>query len=421
MAERHGLAQRRKTLGFSQEQFAWELRVDRTTVGRWERGETDPQPYIRPRLARALKVNPTELGKLLKSGVENGHTATDAGGHLPQEPLDSGTLDDMIRREFLRLVSVAGAIVTLPQGEVSEVESAIGADDLGVRSTLNSHLWSIYGLTSSKQSVYPLVREQLSTLTSALREARSDDEHRALCGMVGDVAQLAGEVWFDANRYTEAAHCYALAADAGKEAGDRDLWACALVRHSFVSLYARRYDDALPLLDAAGLLARNGDSQLPTRHWVASVRAQVFAGLGDADGCTRALDEAVGVQGLSGVVPCGWLRFTGDRLAEERGSAFVTLGRLDLAERALADALEGSLSPRRRGSVLTDLAVIGARRKDVDQLVFHGTNAVELAHGTGSGYIARRLQSLKDHLGPFRSDRRVHELAGHIEALGVRA
>src|SRR6202012_3277917 len=42
---RQRLASRRRALGLSQELLAAELGVDRTTVGRWERGETDPQPY----------------------------------------------------------------------------------------------------------------------------------------------------------------------------------------------------------------------------------------------------------------------------------------------------------------------------------------------------------------------------------------
>lgn len=371
MADWRQLTERRKALGFSQEQLAAALEVDRTTVGRWERGETEPRPYLRPKLAQLLRISPSELGSLLDASAQIRPAETEARVPATGQPPGSGSLDDMIRREFLRLVSVTGALVTVPTAEIG-------------------------------------------------RAAESKD-HRALCSLIADMAQLMGEVWFDANRYTEAAHCYALAADASKEAEDRDLWACALVRHSFVSLYGRRYDEAVPLLHAARMLARNGDRQLPTRHWVASVEAQALAGTGDVDGCKRALDEAAGVRALSAPAPGGWLRFTGDRLAEDRGSAFVALGRLDLAESALGDALQEQLSPRRRGSVLADLATIGARRSDVDQLVSYGTTAVELAHRTGSGYVARRLEGLQPHLGRFLSDHRVRELADRIRALGVLA
>jgi DNA-binding XRE family transcriptional regulator len=66
-ARRHRLAQRRKTVGFTQETLAEQLGVDSTTVRRWESGETGngPQPWIRPKLARYLQVSVEELEELL--------------------------------------------------------------------------------------------------------------------------------------------------------------------------------------------------------------------------------------------------------------------------------------------------------------------------------------------------------------------
>jgi tetratricopeptide (TPR) repeat protein/DNA-binding XRE family transcriptional regulator len=66
MAARRLLVQRRKTVGFSQEALAGLLRVERSTVVRWERGETEPQPWLRPELARALRVSIEELDVLLE-------------------------------------------------------------------------------------------------------------------------------------------------------------------------------------------------------------------------------------------------------------------------------------------------------------------------------------------------------------------
>lgn len=63
--KRGRLATRRKAVGFSQDQLAERLKVDRSTVARWESGETEPQPWIRPRLARALQVSAGELNDLL--------------------------------------------------------------------------------------------------------------------------------------------------------------------------------------------------------------------------------------------------------------------------------------------------------------------------------------------------------------------
>jgi transcriptional regulator with XRE-family HTH domain len=61
-------AGRRKAVGFSQEQLAERLGIDRSTVVRWESGETEPQPWIRPRLARALQLSLEQLDHLLAGG-----------------------------------------------------------------------------------------------------------------------------------------------------------------------------------------------------------------------------------------------------------------------------------------------------------------------------------------------------------------
>src|SRR2546429_3809911 len=63
--KRHRLAQRRKAVGLSQEALAEVMGVDRSTVVRWERADTEPQPWHRPKLARALKVSVEELAALL--------------------------------------------------------------------------------------------------------------------------------------------------------------------------------------------------------------------------------------------------------------------------------------------------------------------------------------------------------------------
>ena len=45
------LAQRRKAMGLTQKQLAGQLGVERAMVARWERGQTQPLPWLRPTLA----------------------------------------------------------------------------------------------------------------------------------------------------------------------------------------------------------------------------------------------------------------------------------------------------------------------------------------------------------------------------------
>lgn len=59
------LIQRRKALGYTQEALAERIGCERTTVIRWERAETEPQPWVRARLTQALQLTPDELNELL--------------------------------------------------------------------------------------------------------------------------------------------------------------------------------------------------------------------------------------------------------------------------------------------------------------------------------------------------------------------
>lgn len=281
----------------------------------------------------------------------------------------------------------------------------------------------MFALAPSKGHVLPLVRAQLDVLTDSLRRPQTPAIRRRLCELTADLFQLAGEIFFDGDRYADAAHCYALAGTASKEATASDLWACALTRHAFIAVYERRFAEAAPMLDMAATLARRGDPGLSTRHWIAVVQAETFAGLGDLDSCQRALDTAAEVQHLRGPVHNGgWLRFDGSRLAEERGTCYVTLGRPDLAEAALVDALNGALTSRRKASVLTDLAMIGVHRRDPDQVVAYADAVLATARHTASGVVVRKLRGLQPHLAPLLADQQIRRLEAEItDLVGTRA
>ncbi|MFI6687919.1 transcriptional regulator [Streptomyces sp. NPDC050485] len=296
-------------------------------VYRWETGRRTPGPWL-PHIVIVLALDP-DRAKDTWSCTLPDQDPVPAGNPARHNDAPEGLdgADDMNRRDFLGLVSVTGTLIALHPGGPGTPEAATNSAAVTTYELLNGHLWQVFALSQSKQAVYPVVRHQLKLLTQELERARTEATHRALCAHAGELFQLAGEIFFDGNRYTDAAHCYALAASASKEAGEYDLWACALTRHAFIGLYERQFSAAVPMLAAAAAVARRGNSQLSTRYWVAAVQAEAFAGLGDLDACNRALDTAEQVHSLNGPVHNGgWLRFDGSRLAARRGARYLLPG-----------------------------------------------------------------------------------------------
>lgn len=399
---------------------------------RWESGEIEPGPWVRGRLARALKISAAELEDLL---VDPSSSLAPATERRPGEPMrhepatrtgvqpQQWVVDDMNRRELLRLLRLTGALVAIPSLDIdrlahtAERPELLDGTTLDEYAELNGHLWRVFALSASKADALPAVRTQLAVLAQNLQRPHGEAVHQRLCGFVADLLQLAGEIFFDGNLYTDAAHCYSLAASASKEASAYDLWACAMTRHAFIAIYEGKFTQAGPMLELAANLASHGDRALSTRHWVNVVRAETFAGLGDLSNCQRALDNAEQVRQIDGIVHNGgWLRFDGSRLAEERGTCYLTLGRPDLAETALTSALHEDLTPRRRASVLTDLAVVGAHRRSPDQVITYADAAITEARNTGSGVISHKLVGLQPYLTPMLGNSQIqrinHEITG---------
>jgi transcriptional regulator with XRE-family HTH domain len=256
-------------------------------------GRKPASPYLAARLDDALGAD----GKIRQAAATAppGGSARRAGAPDP---------DEINRRELLYLFSVAGALMAAPAPPdwdrldyFASRGGGVDAETVDGLAALNAHLWRVFVLSKSKALVFPIVREQLGVMTGYLRSPASAATYQRLCALAGDLFQLAGEILFDGNSYTDAAQCYTLAATASKEAGAHDLWACALTRHAFIAVYERAFGNAVPLLELASGLARRGDSALSTRHWVAVVQAHAFAGLGDMSACQAALDAAGQVSG----------------------------------------------------------------------------------------------------------------------------
>jgi DNA-binding XRE family transcriptional regulator len=101
---RHRLVGIRKAAGFSQERLAEAVGVERSTIRRWERGETCPQPWARPKLARALGISDQKLSELLGEPAEPEKSVASAPGPITDK------VASLHRRDLLKHTGVFPAL-----------------------------------------------------------------------------------------------------------------------------------------------------------------------------------------------------------------------------------------------------------------------------------------------------------------------
>lgn len=442
-----GAPMSRTELADSVNAFLWErtgrrYALDDHAIGKWERGAVRcPIPEYRAALRVILGADDAGLGFPPARDTVTTATTTVSGVDSESSPLDfmpsriDATSDadqprattvsdteDMDRRDLLRLFTMSGAALALPAVDTDRILSGhtVDATMLDDYARLNAHLWQVFALSTQKRTLLPLVREQLGVLSRQLNRAPGQHRER-VCVLVANLYQLAGETLFDGDHYTDAAHSYVLAAQAAREAQHHDLWATALTRHSFIESHTSNHANALPILDLAEAIAKRGNPAKATRFWVAAVRAETHAGLGDPHRCETDLDAAAHVAHLdpNTATETGWLRFDGTRLPEQHGTIAITLGRLDVAETALTTSLgQAHKSARRRAVVHADLATVAARRRDPNTVVAHLREAITAAHATESRYIVRKLDSTKRELQPLANYPQVRAVHQEITNLG---
>jgi DNA-binding XRE family transcriptional regulator len=184
-AKRHALADRREIVGHTQETLAEFVGVQLTTVGRWERGETSPQPWSRPKLAEALAVSVERLDTMLAEGqpVAGGLRNPDAA----DEPLDDPEHDLVLMVPWNHRGTVEAAAVLRSGG--GRVKRRAFLSLTGPALTAPAHQWLVHepeplasGLAGRRVSA-----ELVGRLPAMIAELRAMDD---VAGG-GDVLPLA--------------------------------------------------------------------------------------------------------------------------------------------------------------------------------------------------------------------------------------
>ncbi|HEX8629974.1 MAG TPA: helix-turn-helix transcriptional regulator [Catenuloplanes sp.] len=382
-ARRLRLAQRRKTVGFSQERLAEVVGVDRSTVVRWERAETDPQPWHRPRLAAALNVSVEELARLLADF-----------GDAPGQPNER--LDYVLRhpsRVDLVAVAYLREHVQRLDARYEHTPSALLLAETG----------QVYG-----QAVF-------------LRQhAPTGPVRRELMAGIAESAILMGQLVWDASHrrdYAASNVYFDEAVSAARNARDVVTKAHAVLRKSYVALYGTRNP-------AAGLaLASRAASTSADASQVITGLARLHAGeasamLGDTNGCTSALGTAAEHLASIGADDPAALLFCPSQYGRLAGSCQLHLGRPDKAQ-AILEASRQLLPVGRKANaiVMGNLALASIRQGHIDAGAARLHEAIDVIELTRAGGGLNVVFTAARELRPWRNEPMVQEVNDRLLTL----
>ncbi|MFD7894496.1 helix-turn-helix transcriptional regulator [Streptomyces sp. NPDC059743] len=236
---RRRFAERRKARGLNQEEFAEAVGVDRSTVQRWENGKTGPQPWQRPKIAKALGVTANELDALL---IPDAYT-------LPQPPglwlsvAHPTTDDEFDAFELARRVSASD----VGKETLSRLENSF--DELAMKYPV-----------SPPQELLERVRKH-SAYVAHLMDARMTLSEQQRLYVVGGWFQLLGAtLHIDLNQEHAATARLQAAASLARHAGHREIEAWCYETDAWRVLTDGDYGRALELSQVAQQLAPTGSS-----------------------------------------------------------------------------------------------------------------------------------------------------------------
>ncbi len=437
--KRRAFAERRRTVGYTQEQLAEVLDVERSTVVRWEAGETTPQPWCRPKLAQALAVSLDELDAMLAEGqtVEGGqspssserraadrqsddpeHDAVLVSPWTPRGTVDAGVMlrggGGVKRRRFLVL---SGPALTAPahQWLVHEPEPLVsGLAGRRVSGELASRFSAMVAElrrmddVAGGGSVLAIAQQLFAWVAGCLDRASYNERTcRALHIVLAELGQLCGWAAYDAGHHGLAQRYYIAGLRAAHTADDRPLGAHILATMAQQATHQGQPREAVTFVETAlaGARRQATPALLAELHLR---QAQACAASRDTSACIAAISQArTHAEQLTPDDDPAWLYWLDPTaITVNTGTCLLKLGQPDQAVVLLDEGIAQFSAPfvRDRQICVTQLADARARpgkQHDLDAAVESGMESLDLAESLdsmrGLGYLRDLCLRLKPY------------------------
>jgi len=373
-ARRHRLTQRRKMVGFSQERLAEAVGVDRSTVVRWERAETEPQPWHRPRLAAALKISVEELANLLA------HHSPQVTPVLPGDPPASGS-----------------------------AEPAAGADDLDVVRSFRTADRQVGGA-----HLYAAVTSYLQrTVAPRLFGHTPDRDGERVFAAAASLTEMAGWMAHDCGHDPLARQHFERASSMASAGRDHHLAAHIFGSLSHLADHVRRPERAIAY-------ARQGQEQLALggrnpglEARLLALQARGHAAAGDAGACIKDLRRAERVLASKSAKPTSpWATNYDDAsLAVETARCLYRIGDFSAANTQVEQVIALRPPERIRSRALAHLILVSilVAQNRPERACVVAQKALDSTRALGSVVVFRQFESLGQRLAPYRHSPEVND------------